>query len=90
MTKAGGKNPAVAYQKNSEKSKKNIKVPDTVTIGGVKYKVTSIAPKAFSNNKKLTRITIGKNVEEIGKKAFYTAAISVISVWKAHVLQGQR
>ncbi len=71
VTKAGGKNPAVAYQKNSEKSKKNIKVPDTVTIGGVKYKVTSIAPKAFSNNKKLTRITIGKNVEEIGKKAFY-------------------
>ena len=71
MAQAGGKNPAVAYQKNSEKSKKNIKVPDTVTIGGVKYKVTSIAPKAFSNNKKLTRITIGKNVEEIGKKAFY-------------------
>ena len=71
VTKAGGKNPAVAYQKNSEKSKKNIKVPDTVTIGGVKYKVTSIAPKAFANNKKLTRIAIGKNVEEIGKKAFY-------------------
>ena len=33
--------------------------------------MTSIAPKAFANNKKLTRITIGKNVEEIGKKAFY-------------------
>lgn len=54
------------------KSKKNKKatVPDTVTIKGVEYKVTSIGKGAFKNNKKLTTVKIGSNVSQIGKGAF--------------------
>ena len=44
--------------------------PDTVTYKGRKYKVTEIAAKAFYKNKKLTKVTIGKNVRTIGKSAF--------------------
>lgn len=59
----------VEYQGN--KSKKNAIVPETVTYDGITYKVTSIAPGAFKNNKKLTKVTIGSNVKTIGKQAFY-------------------
>ena len=34
------------------------------------YTVTGIADKAFSGNKKLKSVTIGKNVTSIGKEAF--------------------
>lgn len=57
------------YQRS--KSKKNAIVPETVTYDGITYKVTSIAPGAFKNNKKLTKVTIGSNVKTIGKQAFY-------------------
>lgn len=53
--------------------KKNIKkavVPASVKINGKKYKVTVIAKNAFKDNKKLTKVTIGKNVQSIGKNAF--------------------
>ena len=45
-------------------------VPSTVMIGGKKYKVTEIKANAFKNNKQLKKITIGKNIEKIGKNAF--------------------
>lgn len=38
---------------------------------GVTYKVTKIADNSFRNNKKITEITIGKNIVSIGKNAFY-------------------
>lgn len=47
------------------------KVPDTIKISGKTYKVTAIASAAFKGNKKLKKITIGKNVTSIGAKAFY-------------------
>ena len=40
-------------------------------IGGKTYKVTSIAAEAFKGNKKLKKVTIGKNIQSIGKEAFY-------------------
>jgi hypothetical protein len=46
-------------------------VKSTVKLGGKTYKITSIAASAFKNNKKITSVTIGKNVEKIGAKAFY-------------------
>ena len=36
----------------------------------VTFKVTSVAAKAFVNNKKITKITIGTNVNKIGSQAF--------------------
>ena len=46
-------------------------VPATAKKYGVTYKVTSIAANAFAKNKKLKKVTIGKNIKTIGKKAFF-------------------
>ena len=40
-------------------------------LDGVKCRVTEIGAKAFQNQKYLTKVTIGANVEKIGTKAFY-------------------
>ena len=53
------------------KKKNQIIIPDTVTWNGVTYQVVSISANAFKNNTKLKKISIGKNVKKIGKKAFY-------------------
>ena len=65
-----GKKQAEAYGviKNSIKA---VTVKDTVVINGVSCKVTSVAPEAFSLLPKLTKVTLGKYVQTIGKKAFY-------------------
>ncbi len=47
-----------------------VTIPDTVKIDGKSYKVTAVAASAFKNNKKMTSVTIGKNVETIGNNAF--------------------
>lgn len=49
---------------------KTVTIPDTITVGGKVYKVTSIAAGACRDNKKITKLTIGKNVKKIGKEAF--------------------
>ena len=64
------KKKTVSFVKTASKAK-SIKIPATVTIQGTKYKVTSIAANALKGNKKVTKLTIGKNVTSIGKKAFY-------------------
>lgn len=60
----------VAVQKPVNKKAKKITIPATVKIEGYTYKVTEIAPKAFRKNLRLTSVTIGKNVQKIGKQAF--------------------
>ncbi len=70
VTSGSAANPTVEYVASTNKSSKTVKVPDTVTIGGVSYKVTSVKDKAFKGNKKLTSVTVGKNVTSIGKDAF--------------------
>lgn len=71
VIKTKGVTPEVSYTSVSSKKVKTVSVPKTVTIKGVTYKVTAIAPKAFANCKKLKKVTIGANVKSIGKKAFY-------------------
>lgn len=44
---------------------------NTVSWNGKKYKVTSVGKAAFKNCKKLTKVTIGKNVKTIKANAFY-------------------
>ena len=52
-------------------NKKSVNIPATVTVGGVKAKVTAIGNNAFKKaKKKLTKVTIGANVTSIGKKTF--------------------
>ena len=54
-------------------TKKNVKkvvIPSAVKVGGKKFKVTSIANNALKGNKKITKLTIGANINKIGKNAF--------------------
>ncbi|MBQ4059093.1 MAG: leucine-rich repeat protein [Lachnospiraceae bacterium] len=55
----------------SNNNAETIEVPNTITINGTEYKVTSIADNAFKKKYKLKSITIGKNVKTIGDDAFY-------------------
>ncbi len=45
-------------------------VPATTKYNGITYKVTAIGEKAFNQNKKIQKATIGNNVVTIGKNAF--------------------
>jgi len=48
-----------------------VTIPSTIKYDGVTYKVTEIADSAFSDNKNITSVVIGKYVTKIGTKAFY-------------------
>jgi hypothetical protein len=77
VTKQG---TAVAFVKTKSKSK-TITIPATIKIGNTTHKVTSIAANALKGNKKLTKVTIGKNVTSIGKGAFQNCtALTKITV----------
>lgn len=54
----------------TESSAKNIVIPATVKIGNIRYKVTSIAANAFRNNRKLKKVTLGAEIQKIGRMAF--------------------
>lgn len=60
---------------------KKITIPDTVTIQGQKMNVASIAKNAVYGKKKLTKVTIGKNVKKIGASAFaYCTKLATIQI----------
>jgi len=63
-------NGTVTYVAPTNKKATTVTIPDTVTVDGVTYKVTTIEKNAFKNNKKIKKVTIGKNVKTIGKNAF--------------------
>ena len=63
--------PTVSYIKSTNSLAKTITIPDTVKVDGITYKVTSVAASALANNKKVTKVTVCKNVTSIGKNAFY-------------------
>ena len=71
ILKQGKKTGTVAYQKPYSTAKGKITIPATVKKNGITYKVTGISANAFKNNKKITHIVIGKNVQTIDSKAFY-------------------
>lgn len=60
----------VALKKFCDTKAKKAIIPDSITKGGVRYKVTSVAADAFSGCKKLKEVTIGKNIKTIGKNCF--------------------
>lgn len=64
------KKEALEYLGTTQNDAKKVVIPSTVTVGGKTYKVTSIAKNAFKGNKKLTSVTIGKNIATIGDSAF--------------------
>ena len=60
----------VVYSKPYNKNCTTITIRTKVKIGGVTFKVTSIANNAFKDCEKLTKVTISKGVIKIGKNAF--------------------
>lgn len=69
VTKAGLMKGEAALVK-MKSTGKTVSIPSTIKVYGITYKVTSVASNAFKDNKKATKITIGKNVVSIGKNAF--------------------
>lgn len=69
VTKAGLRGGTVQFVKTDSKSR-GIRIPSTVTIEGITYKVTSIASNAFRNNKRIVKLITGDNVTTIGHYAF--------------------
>lgn len=58
------------YKVNNKKATK-IVIPATVSLNGIKYKVTAISDNAFNGCKKLKSVTIGKFVTTIGNNVFF-------------------
>lgn len=70
VTKAGNEKK-VSVIGLVNKNKPSVTIPKTVTINGDKYKVVSIAKKAFAKAKKLKKIVIKSvYIKSIGKNAF--------------------
>ena len=55
----------------SETTRKDVVIPNTISVNGVNYKVTTIVKNAFKGNKTLQSIVIGKEVITIEEQAFY-------------------
>ncbi len=69
-TATGG---TVSYAKPAKVSTKVV-IPATIQLNNQTYKVVAIESGAFKGNKKLKNITIGANIERIGKSAFEKCA----------------
>ncbi|MCR5418069.1 MAG: hypothetical protein K6E84_04065 [Lachnospiraceae bacterium] len=67
--KVTGKNE-VAFTGLKNKKQTRLTIPDTVKIGGVTCKVTSVDAKALNSATKVKTLTLGKNINKIGRKAF--------------------
>jgi hypothetical protein len=67
---ANASNPTVSFIATTNKKATSVKIPDSVTVDDITYKVTAVAAKALSGNKKVKTVTVGKNVTSIGKAAF--------------------
>lgn len=61
----------VEYSKPAKFNNTKVSIPAVVSIKGTSYTVISIAKRAFSGDRMLKTVTIGKNVETIGINAFY-------------------
>ena len=73
------------------KKKKTVTIPKTVQYQGIRYRVTAISAKAFYKMSKLEKVTIGNDVETIGKSAFEQCrALQKISFGKSVAVIQQR
>lgn len=70
VTSTNETNPTVTYLRSTNGKAKSVMIPDTVMVNGITYNVTSVAANAMTNNKKVTKVIVGKNVITIGKNAF--------------------
>ncbi|MDO5155707.1 MAG: leucine-rich repeat domain-containing protein [Eubacteriales bacterium] len=71
ITKSNAKQKTAKVSGVASKKVKKAVVKDTIKVSGLTYKVTEVSKNAFKGCKKLTSVTIGKNVTKIGANAFY-------------------
>ena len=62
--------PKTATLISSTTTEKNVTIPDSVKIDGVKYGVIDIGQNAFKGNTSIERVTISEKVKTIGAYAF--------------------
>lgn len=68
---ASAKSGTVAVAGVANKTLTTVKIPSTVKINGLTYKVTQIGDKAFAENKTIKKVTVSsKYLTKIGKQAF--------------------
>ena len=60
----------VEYTAPANKKKTSVTIPEYTTYKGIKFKVTSVAAKAFKNNKKVKKVTVPASIAKIGKESF--------------------
>ena len=61
-------------------------IGNTVTIKGAKFSIVQVGDKAFKNKSRITSITIGTNVQTIGKEAFYgTKKLKTMTIKSAKI-----
>ena len=59
----------VSYDGTTSKSS-TVKIPATIEVDGVKYKVTTIDDGAFKNNATVKKVTVNNNITTVGDNAF--------------------
>ncbi len=67
------------FTKKAKKKRTEVMVPASIKItsktgkykGTYSFKVTSVGKKAFYNNKKIWKVTLGNNIRTVKKQAFY-------------------
>lgn len=66
----GKKGGTVEYIGTKNSKDKTIKIPASILVENVTYKVISVADNAVKNHKYVTKIVVGSNIKTIGKNAF--------------------
>ncbi|KAI4449018.1 hypothetical protein C823_003547 [Eubacterium plexicaudatum ASF492] len=64
-------NPTVKFVGLVNANVSTVTIPETVSSGGVRYRVTLITNNALKGNKSITSVVINKNMKSISAKAFY-------------------
>lgn len=70
ITGVGRNKATVSYLGCSDSKATTITIPGTVKYKTEVFKVTKISAKALKSNKRITKLSIGKNVKTIGRQAF--------------------
>ncbi len=70
VTKSAAKGGTVTYLKPASRNYRTAVIPAAVKRRGITYQVKAVSAKALKGNKRLSTVTVGKNVETIGASAF--------------------
>ena len=58
----------------------NVVIPEEITFGPVKFRVTSIGENAFRDCDNLTSVTIPNTVKDLGSRTFYNSSLCSVTI----------